>query len=215
MVPPTDERRLDWILLTGVRTKPDPLKPEFSLTAFQDFITIGRTDGRLTLLASRARNHPIAVEPADAQDCKAIVYGTLDWRLRWPPRPLGRRTQSRDVNVILRRTADGIDVTGPRGIPDGRPDQVVEVQLDEESAHTIAEWDIETSDPRGHWVSNANSQGWWLIKIEPLPRNGTQPKRVHLRLIFPDYGDFERAAAFALRATDIDGNLVVERTIPK
>jgi hypothetical protein len=214
-VPPAGESRLDWILLAGAATKQDPFKSEFNLAAFQDFLTIGRTDGRLVFLANRARNRPVSVEPADTQDCKAIVYGTLDWRLRWPPRVLGQRAPPPAVDVILRQTRDGIDLTGPVGIPDGRPDQVIEVQLDEESAQTIAEWDIETSDRRGHWVSNANSQGWWLIKIDPLPRTGIQPKRVHLRLIFPDYGDFEQATAFALRATDIDGNLVVERTITK
>jgi hypothetical protein len=214
-VPSAGESRLDWILLSGAISKPEPFKTEFNLTAFQDFITIGRTDGRLILLANRARNRPVAVEPADTQDCKAIVYGTLDWQLRWPPRPLGERTPPPAVDVILRQTKDGVDLTGPLGIPDGRPDQVIEVQLKEDLARIIAGWEIETSDQHGHWLSIANSQGWWLIKVDPLPKTDTRSKRVQLRLIFPDYGDFERATGFALRATDIDGNLLIDQTIRK
>jgi hypothetical protein len=79
----------------------------------------------------------------------------------------------------------------------------------------ITGWEIETSDRHGHWLSIANSQGWWLIKIDPLPKTDARSKRVQLRLIFPDYGDFERATGFALRATDIDGNLLIDQTIRK
>jgi hypothetical protein len=214
ILPPAGASKVDWILLVGAETKSDPFRSEFNLTAFQDFITIGRNDGRLTLLANRARRRAITIEPADAAESKTVVYGTLDWSLRWPPRPLERRP-SRALEVVLRRTEQGLDVTGPQGVPDGRADQVIEVRLDEEFRRTIAAWEIETTDYHGHWLTNANLNGWWLIKVDPLPPTDTQPHRVGLRLIFPDYGDFERAPGFVLRATDIDGNLLIDQTIQK
>jgi hypothetical protein len=214
-IPPTGESRLDWIELKGAPTSPEPFKSEFGLTAFKDFITMGRDDGRLIFLANRARNHPVTVDPTDAQGSQEIVYGTLDWGLRWPPRPLNRRSPSSAIDINLRRTEDGLDVTGPAGIPDGRVDQVIEVHLDRETERTIADWDIETTDHRGRWLSYANPRGWWLIRIDPLPVTAVDGKRAHLRLIFPDYGDFERASGFTLRATDNDGNLIINKTIQK
>jgi len=52
---------------------------------------------------------------------------------------------------------------------------VIAVQLKEDLAQMITGWKTETLDRHGHWLSIANSQGWWLIKVDPLPTTDTRP----------------------------------------
>jgi hypothetical protein len=127
-----------------------------------------------------------------------------------------RQLDSNGPVQIIAWGADGkIDIVGPAGIPDGRADQVIDVALDRTLSSRIASWDIETTDKRGHWVSAPNVNGWWLIKVDTASETGLAEGKTRLRLYFPDYGDFERASAFTLRATDIDGTLVINQTIQK
>lgn len=210
-IPPVGDSEVDWILFRGGVIKQDPFRRDLNLTPFRDFKAFERNDGHLLYLATRTRLHPVA--NLETLDWRTILYGKLKWAARWPPRPFDQSTWFAAADITLRRTSDHIDVTGPTGIADGRFDEVIEVRMDKESAPLVASWDIETTDRRGHWVSNENVNGWWLIKVDSLPTG--ESKRACFRLVFPDYGDFDRAQAFTLRASDIEGNVVVSKTIRK
>jgi hypothetical protein len=207
------ESRLDWILIKGGSTTPDPFAPELGLQPFKDFLRVGRDKHLLLLLARRARNRPIETAPSPGWE--SILYGTFDWKLRRFPFLTRQQHSNSSVQIVARGANGAIDIIGPAGIPDGRADQVIDVTLDRTLNLKIASWDIETTDKRGHWVSAPNANGWWLIKIDKSDGNGLAAGKTRLRLCFPDYGDFERASAFTLRAFDIDGNLVLSQTIQK
>jgi hypothetical protein len=209
---PQHASNVDWILIDGKINTTDPFAGEFGLAAFQDFVRVGRNNGQLLLLAKRVRNRSMSLEETDP-NIRVAGYGSLDWQLRWPPRPLPLMKPVESVRIVWQSTSGNLDVTGPLGAPDGRPDEVIDVALDANVWHRIAGWDIQTTDKRGHWVNYENSNGWWRIKVASLP--ATPSTRAHLQLIFPDYGDFERASAFTLRAKDISGTLVFEQTISK
>jgi hypothetical protein len=55
-IPGGGESRLDWILIKGAGPTDDPFASDLGLPALQDFLRIGREDGRLLPLAKRARN---------------------------------------------------------------------------------------------------------------------------------------------------------------
>jgi len=69
--------------------------------AFRDFLKVSRTDGRFFLLTKRARNHPIKLEGSDMAERKTVVYGTLDWRVQWPPRLLDVLVPKGPANIVL------------------------------------------------------------------------------------------------------------------
>jgi len=64
-----------------------------------------RTDGRFFLLTKRARNHSIKLEGSDMAERKTIVYGSLDWRVQWPPRFLDVLVAKGPVNIVLEEGA--------------------------------------------------------------------------------------------------------------
>jgi hypothetical protein len=213
-IPPEGQSRLDWIFVRGESIS-NPFQPEFDLQPFKDFLRIGRDQGDLLVLARRARNRPIEIRTGSSSGSGDFVYGTLEWQLRTRPYPLRIPDARRPLDILWRGTADNIDVTGPSGVPDGRADQVIDVALERALQLRVSAWDIETIDKRGHWLSNKNPHGLWLIKVEFLPMTEGLANQAHVRLIFPDYGDFERASSFVLRATDINGILVIDQTINK
>jgi hypothetical protein len=213
-IPRDGESRLEWILITGVSPSADPFAPALGLRPFTGFLSIGREGGWLLALAKQARDRPIAAEASPPEGWQNIAYGTLDWQWRriYPLRP---EDSNGAIEIVWRKTEDNIDVTGPSGAPDGRADQVIEIALDRTLRLKIAAWDIETTDKRGHWVSRQNSRGWWLITIAPLDDPTPVSDRSRLRLCFPDYGDFDRASAFVLRALDRNGDPLINQTVQK
>jgi hypothetical protein len=90
----------DWILIADASTF-DPFKSELGLEALRDFPKVSRTDGRSFLLTKRARNHPIKLEGSDMAERQTIVYGTLDWRVQWPPRFLDAMVPKGSVDTVL------------------------------------------------------------------------------------------------------------------
>jgi hypothetical protein len=143
-------------------------------------------------------------------------FGTLDWRRRWTPRTavLALQDYLFSPTVVLLGKTQNVDIIGPKGEPDGEPDQVVRVTLHQRLFDRIRAWEIETDDKHGHWVTTPNSQGWWLIKVhESQKKEGSD--QIQVTLCFPDFGDFEKASAFAVRASDASGRYVFEREVRK
>jgi hypothetical protein len=207
--------KADWVLLTHAPASPNPFEPELGLTPFRGFFRFGRNDGTFILLSSQARKSGGMLTISEKASWDKLFYGQLDWRLRWPPRPFSQHTALAEPVIDLRHARDGIDVTGPQGIPDGRPDEIIDVQLKRDLGSAIADWDLETTDQRGRWLSQKNSVGWWLIRVDIVEPGEAPTDSIKFRLTFPDYGDFERASAFTLRATGIDGKLVINKVIQK
>ena len=207
--------KADWILLTHAPASPRPFEPELGLTPFRGFFRLGRNDGTLIFLGNEARKSGGTLAISEKASWDTLFYGKLDWRLRWPPRPFSVQSALAEPIVDLRHAGDGIDITGPQGVPDGRPDEIIDVRLKRSLGNAIADWDIATTDQRGRWLSHRNSIGWWLIRVDVLEPGKAPTDSMKFRLTFPDYGDFERSSAFTLRATGIDGNLVIDKVIQK
>jgi hypothetical protein len=208
-LPPAGLSKIDWILLNGATSDAGPFTSQFGLTPFRDFIRIGREDERVMLLGSRARKGPITIAPDGAQGATSIAYGSIDWSLRWPPRPFRERFRSAGCDVIVRRAADGVDVAGPNGGPDGVADAMIELECPEADLRQVTAWDLETNDHAAHWVSTPNPHGWWIIKTVSSLTNAPSG-RAGIRLCFPDFGQLEAAPAATLRGTDVTGHPVVQ-----
>lgn len=205
-----------WILFREGKSPPKLLKNGVVLGPFTDFMVQKWNTGWFTLLSTKARKSFIAIDPRDTPELQTIDYGTLRWGLLWPPRPLTEvAAYLWPARITLLGKIEGVDFEGPQGIPDGQPDEVIQVEVNKTLLERISDWDIATTDGRGRWLSSPNPHGWWLIKTEQATEPTSRPGEIRLRLCFADYGDFEKAPAFVLRATDIDGNLVVEQTITK
>lgn len=186
------------------------------LKLYFDYVLPKRSNGSWVLLSKAGRNRTVTIDPHETTELKSIEFGTFQWQLQWRWRS---RTQATPVVAQVRVTLLGevgnLDLAGPNGGPDGKPDEIVQIDGETSVLNQIASWDIETTDKRGHWMSSPNPNGWWLIKVVPLTETEPTEGKTRLRLCVPDYGDFERASAFTLRAADIDGNLLINQTISK
>jgi hypothetical protein len=182
------------------------------LKLYFDYVQPNRRVGSWVLLSKTGRNLTVRIDPQQRPELKSIDYGTLKWRLQWRWRS---RAQLAIPAVTMLGKGGYLDLAGPEGGPDGKPDEVVQIDLESPALKRIKSWEIETTDKRGHWVTAANPNGWWLIKVDPSTEPRLTEGKTRLRLCFADYGDFERASGFTLRATDSDGNLVINQTIQK
>jgi len=205
-----------WILFREANKMPKLLRNGEALRPFMDFVVQQRDTGWFALLSTKARKSFIAIDPRDTPELQTIDYGTLRWGLLWPPRPLTDvAAYLWPARITLLGKIEGVDLEGPQGTPDGQPDEVIQVEVKRALLERICDWDIATVDGRGRWLSAPNPNGWWLIKTERASETTSRPGEIRLRLCFADYGDFEKASAFVLRATDIDGNLLINQTIQK
>jgi hypothetical protein len=120
-----------------------------------------------------------------------------------------------EPTVLVRGKVDNIDLAGPLGVPDNQPDEVIQVSVKPWLEPYVKTWEIETDYHDRHWISAINPQRWWLIRTAIDHAQTPGDAYSHIKLCFPDFGDFERAPTFRLRATDSRGNIVWERTILK
>ena len=117
--------------------------------------------------------------------------------------------------VSVRGKTGNIDLAGSLGLPDGQPDEVIEVTVKPWLQPYLKTWEIETEYHNRHWISSPNSQGWWIIKAEVNEAKSNGGRDSLIKLCFPDSGDFERAPTFRIRATDLEGHIIWERTFAK
>jgi hypothetical protein len=108
----------------------------------------------------------------------------------------------------------GIDIAGPADAPDGEPDLVIQVDLDQPLLKEIAVWEIDANDGLGHWKNSSSTSGaWWPIKIEAdNSAQAARPGLSRLKLCFKDNGD-AGISAFTLRALGADGKTLFQHTV--
>lgn len=207
----------DWIEFRGPRTVPALSTEGSALVEPRDFIPPLRMDGVAVMLSSNARSKVIEVKSKVPEEIQGIRFGQLCWRLQWLPYwavPVLIKNFIPPEVLPLGKSAN-VDLAGPLGLPDGQPDEVIRVTLRRWVLRRIATWEIETEFQHRHWISTPNWQGWWLIR--PDISNPPEIAEGHsvVRLCFPDFGDFERAPEFTLRALDAEGRTIFEQTIRK
>jgi hypothetical protein len=205
-----------WIFFRESSQPPRMKNDGNDLRLYFDYVLPTRSSGSWVLLSKAGRSRSITIDPQKTPELKTIDYGTLKWRWQWRWRSRTHTAWfSAPPTITLLGKVGSVDLAGPEGSPDGKPDEVIQIDGESRSLKRVASWDIETTDQRGRWVSAPNPNGWWLIKVDLSNETGLPEGKTRLRLCFPDYGDFERASAFTLRATDIDGTLVFNQTIQK
>jgi hypothetical protein len=208
--------RVDWISFPGASTTPKIYLAGRELTQFSEYVAPIRPDATAVLLARAIQERDINLDVQGSANLQSIEFGTLDWRWRWTPRTMAFALQDYffPPTIALLGKGQNLDIGGPQGGPDGEPDEIVQVTLRQRLFAEIRAWEIETDDRRGHWVTTANSHGWWLIKVQASPDKG-DTDQVQIALCFPDFGDFEKANGFALRAWGDSGCSIFERHIRK
>jgi hypothetical protein len=215
-VTPAQGQHIDWIAFPGASAMPKLYVDGRELMQFSEYVAPIRPDGTAVLMARAMQQKSIKIDLQGVANSQGAEFGTLDWRRRWTPRTMALAVQDYFFapTIVLLGKSQNVDIAGPKGEPDGEPDQVVQVTLHQRLFDRIRAWAIETNDRHGHWVTTPNSQGWWLIKIrESQKKEGSD--QIQVTLCFPDFGDFEKAGAFALRASDASGRNVFEREVRK
>ena len=216
-IPASRHNPLDWLEFIEARTAPKLFAQGRALFPPRDYLVLGHPNGIAVMLSKRAGSKPIIVETKGSEEFRHLRAGTLDWQLQLIPRwvtPLVANRFANPTVSVLGKTSN-VDIAGPLGTPDGHPDEVIQVTLKPWLQSRIDTWEIETEYQSRHWISTSNPQGWWVIKTEVNASQTIEAGDPQIRLCFPDFGDFERAPTFKIRATDADGYLVWEQTIPK
>ncbi|HYJ06861.1 MAG TPA: hypothetical protein VEX43_17145 [Chthoniobacterales bacterium] len=214
-IPASPAEPVDWVLFEGVTSAPKLQSGSRSLKPRLDYVEPGRPKGVFLLLARNARQATLTYDASEAGALEKVQYGRLEWRfvsIRRALSPLLQKYSPRNARVVSEARVPGVDVAGPAGVPDGQPDQVIELDLAPATLRDIKVWDLQTGDGRAHWISKPNPQGWWLIKTVPgvttLPKN-----RAGIRLCFPDFGQLDQSDSATLRGLDEEGRVILELNI--
>jgi hypothetical protein len=215
IIPATPARRVDWLLLHDFSDGVKLLQSERELPGFSGYEIAPRSDGKGVLVSRHARTQPLEIVLPRPQSIRQIEFGQLHWRFHIKPRWLLHEVSRRFVSfhaALLPRNIS-IDITGPTGQPDGAPDQVIEVSLPGWIKREIIDWRIDLNDNRGTWVSQRNTDGWWLIK--PYPAQSRSTNTEPIRLCFPDNGEMANASEITLKGFDSRGQMIVENSVSR
>lgn len=214
-IPASPSQPVDWVLFEGVARAPKLQSGSRPLLERLDYVEPIRPKGIFLLLAKNARQAALTYDASGAGGLEKVHYGRLKWRfvsVRRALSPLLQRYSARNARLVSEAEVPGVDVAGPAGVPDGQPDQVIELDLSAVTLRDVKVWDLQTGDGRAHWVSTPNPQGWWLIKT--LPGVTTLPKnRAGMRLCFPDFGQLDQSDSATLRGLDEGGRVILELSI--
>ena len=214
-IPASPAQPVDWVLFEGVTRAPKLQNGARSLQPRLDYAAPIRPKGIFLLLARNARESVLTYDASEAGALEKVQYGRLKWRfvsIRRALSPLLQKYSARNARVVSEARSPEVDVAGPAGVPDGQPDQVIELDLAPVTLRDVKVWDLQTGDGRAHWISTPNPQGWWLIKTVPgittLPRN-----RAGMKLCFPDFGQLDQSDSATLRGLDEEGRVILELSI--
>ena len=205
---------VDWILFRGVRNDPLPLLYDGNreLVRLSEFYSVRHFDGQLVLLSKKAGLGLIRFDGSTPGTLHSVEFGRFVWRAESIEEALSNileKTWQRPRVVSVTRI-DEIDVTGPgpEDRPDGKPDQIIELDVSTSASRRITVWDLETNDYSAHWISIPTAQRWWLIKLLPSPTKLPEG-RTALRLCFANVGQLEAAPSATLRGMDDFGRVHV------
>jgi hypothetical protein len=217
-IPEGTDRSIDWVVLRGASAIPARITTNGQAWQYAaDFQCKVRPDGVAILPSKRVAGRTFEITPQNPQEIQSVELGELVWTIRWSPKWLFYQWTRRFTRMkvsILGKVA-GIDMTGPSGVPDGIPDEVVTIGLPEWVARQIKEWQIELADNRGHWFTSPTVQGDLPIRTS-YPSDSQGARGGHTtQLCFPDNGNFDTAAVIYIRGFDPLGQLVVESPIAR
>lgn len=210
-IPATPAAPVDWIFFPGVQKAPLLAQGSQDFRRFVHYIRPKRSDGEMLFLASRARQKPITVSP-DGPPNAGVMFGLLNWRFQLAPPEVMIAIQDlfAPPQIVLRGKMLGIDVTGRTTVPDGAPDEVIEVTMRASRLREIETWELVGSQKRLHWTSSIDPQ-WWPIKVMPISRGDSGLLTV--RLCFPDFGQLESVPWATLLAKDDRGRELLRTQI--
>ena len=209
-IPGTAERPVDWISLTETKTVPRLEQAGHALNLHSDYIITKETDGIEILLGSKARQKSTVLSFEESSPIASVAFGRLRWGLAFPRKITALFRDEPGVRLL--GTTTGVDLAGPAGEPDGTADQVIEIEATSEVLQQIARWEIDAPESSAHWTSTSNSQGWWLIKVAPVPQNKSGRYQT-VRLCFPDFGQLKNAPNAILRAQDASGRVLLSTRV--
>jgi len=214
-IPASPAQPVDWILFEGVTRAPKLHSGSRPLQERVDYVEPVRPNGIFLLLAKNTRQAALTYDASEPGALKKVQYGRLRWRfvsIRRALSPLLQKYSARNARLISEAKVAGVDVAGPAGVPDGQPDQVIELDLNAVILRDIKVWDLQTGDGRARWVSTPNPQGWWLIKTLPGV-TALSENRAGIRLCFPDVGQLDQSDSATLRGLNEEGRVILELSI--
>jgi hypothetical protein len=208
-IPFERSKSADWILFVGSKTVPPLLAQRNELVRLREYKAITRVDGTAVILSTSARSETIDFDPHKAEGLRGVRLGRLSWRTQWMP----RWPTAISAPKIVFFGKPGIDIGGPAGVPDGQPDDVIQIDLQQAELQKVSVWDVETTDHHGHVISIPNAYGWWLIKVKTDIEAGQTlgTGRTRIWLCFPDSADIDNAPGITVRALDGEGGVVFEK----
>jgi hypothetical protein len=214
-IPARGDRPIDWIVLHGARGLPTRMATDGREWQYAtDFQSAQRNDGVGLLPSKRVTGRASEITPRDPEEIRWVEFGELVWTWRWSPKWLLYQWTRRfaPIRASLLGKVAGIDVAGPGWMPDGRPDEVIRVEVPMWVTKQIKDWQIELEDNRGHWFTSRTAQRDLPIVINYLPAGDGARGTSIMQLCFMDNGNFETAVAVSVRGLDPLGQVVIEST---
>jgi len=208
-------RSVDWVLLRGGSSLPAKITTDGRDWQYAtDFMCRGRADGFVILPSKRVAGKAFEITPQNPGEIQGVAVGQLVWTIRWSPNWLIYQWTRRftQMRVSILGKVSGVDVTGPSGIPDGIPDEVVTLELPVWVARQVKEWQIELADNHGRWFTSPTVQGDLPIAAS-YPSDSPGAHTIQLR--FPDNGNFDTSGVGYIRGFDQLGQLVIESPIAR
>jgi hypothetical protein len=216
VLPATRPQRIDWVLLHGATSRPKLVANDTELLTPGDFETTLRPDGYSILVSARIAGQRLEIVPAEPREVSDIEFGQLCWTFGWSPTWVEEEIARYFVqgHVVLLGKVAGVDLAGrgPNAVPDGVPDEVIDVQFPNWAISLVTDWRVEADHGRGGvWVSKED-HAHWAMKIDRRPELQRAYFSRVTRLCLGDDGSFERPGEIQVQGLNSSGRVVVEST---